>query len=566
MSYSLQNLIVSETYNQLVHTGSPNLTGNNVYTAQGCCIPYYITATCFDYCAVGYIKGHLVVNSPLSGVLFGNIGNVIVGANSCSAGKYNSIIGANTIALGGMSSVAIGGNSSMIGAFSSVTYGNYAVAIGTFNSQLTSTGCARVSIGGNNNTLSSTGCYITIGGQNNRLTTAAGSIFGGKEIYAHHFGPTSIITGYQLSATRTCLNNGLYMLLGTGVGNCYDQICEGVMYTGYHNTLCAFAFTNGPTGITFFTGKNNLNEYIGVSPRGSIFITGQENFYKTDDNLGYMITGLCNRLSAGCRSMGIVNGQNNLLDGTSTCGSSIIVNGDNNISTGLYAYSSNNNILNGSNNILSGYSRDVSIINGHYNTINHWPDDYNTYGWIGNGDHNLITVGKVMNGSYNKAYASEATIYNGLSNVIGTVDQCASFSESFIGTGISNKLYTTSGTIANGCNNIIELGGAKQNCQRGGNIIGGRNNYVSMCCCNKTIWSGENNYIDDVGYRDTHIIGGRNNRASFSGSVIGSNLSSAAAYQNTVNNLIITDLPVSNAGLGTGAWYRESGQDIIKIA
>lgn len=567
MAYSLQNLVVGETYNQLVHTGSPNLTGNYMYTANGTCIPYYITNNCFNFCADGQILGDFTVRNTLSGVAFGNCNSITNTSTSCLFGKNNTVVnGCSVYNVMGQGSYFTGHNirslnsfynfvssvrnvtssiTSLLGAHSS----NYIATItsggvGGYCNSLSGSNVANV--GGNNIVLSSVSVCGSgfIGGRNNYIRTVNGTscntIIGGEYLSAtdcNTAGATAIMTGRNMSLQTS------YSIAGDTILIPDTRICEALIISGKNNRLIYPVTAASPTAFTSIGGCNNLYISRIVTCDPSTLLNGSNNIIHELSSISYKNTiynGNDNRLSSITHASNIINGSCNILANTkpSQCRQDVY-------------------ILNGVCNLLSGSCGQVSMIHNGISNITNIATGFNCGALIGSGISNYATS-TIFTGISNRSYQQDTYIYTGICNTI--------FSNTQQGQQGGVNIFSGCGNIGVGIlNSFIFSGKNNRMLTETSNlrIITGENNTLSANG-NQTILGGCNNSI--LGPNGAiFIVGGRNNTA-YCGSIAGSNLYGVNNCVLYVNNLVLTNLPVGSAGLSVGGyWFRDEGSDIIRM-
>lgn len=588
MALSLQGQIFGQTYGQLIHAGSRNLSGNNIYTPAGCCIPLCINTSTLDYTANGVIKCDLTVNTLLSGIGFANCCNVNNATNSCIFAKCQTIGGGtcNTV-LGGLSSYITGQCITSIGTFCTHLTATAAsvpqTVIATHDSTYCVT-CVGTYIGGKEHNITST-CSTAIGGQMHTIDpgATATTLIGGRCTYmCVPAGGNLFITATDALTSRNH-RDGNQFIFG-GHKNFISDTQAGYFFSGCGNCLLGDSLPSPQHCWSIhISGKENLFNVTGAtaSTRYVIGMTGQCNQRHVGNINGvpingiFPITGFCNCLSAYDNSLPVIaNGCRNwacveyavwphfMLNGSYNC-----LNPWNNSSA-----QHGGHLLTGTHNALSGQLSNSGISTGCGNKIYNNVHESGETSFIYNGMNNVNCGGSIISGLSVCTLQKGSQVHGGVYNSVGC----------------SGSTATIRSAVWGGCDNITDdsldaniMGGSGNRiirhpsspfavCSQTQLIVGGKNNYIRGCCCNKGIWGGENNYIDSTEFRHSNILGGRNNRLSETGttgtSVIGSSLSGAAKNTTYVNNLIITDLPVAagGAGLCEKAWYREPGSDIIK--
>lgn len=566
MAYSLQNLVVGETYNQLVHTGSSNLTGNNLYTADGTCIPYYITNSCFNYCADGQILRDLTIPSTLSGTAFQNNNTITNSTEVCVYGKNNTVVNTTcAYIIGGQSCFngisicaantyfskisntklpTVGcGFTTVIGSHSANTWINCELAlIGGTNHSLS--GCSLGVIGGANHILSAGQTIKAVGGRNIKSQNGLGcGVFINPDQLSAYTGIVShlFVTGGRNIAARSEAAGNFFVVTGDNIDVSCPGVCCGSIHTGkdiyiYHQLgrLCP----------TIITGLNNSQRKY-CSSCATFMLNGSSN----------RVEELSAITSAGNESNIIYGGSNNTL--SSITYGNYIVNGNYNIlDKTIDKCRFDTVIINGMYNILSGSSTDSDILqNGYSNIILKCGEGCT--GFIGTGRHNK-TKSTLFTGVSNTSIQIETLIFTGIQNTINCIINGGQIMSGILFTGQNNYMNANANTMMfTGINNCI-----RPECNYN-TIVTGTNNIILSGGCGKII-SGINNNVFDSGV----ILGGRFNCANGSNiSIIGSMLSGSGAVQRSiVNNLIITSLPVGSAGLPANTWFRNEGSDIVRIA
>jgi hypothetical protein len=580
MSLSLQNQSICDTYKQLIHTGSSSLTGNMVYTAAGCIIPYCISESGFDYTQNGVINNNLTINTLLSGIVFKSDSNVNNTACTCIFGKGNaSVSGSNNYLIWGLSTTALGANIRSLNSYNTVISSNLPTSTGikiSVGTQQTSikticnvdtVGALQV-VGGYNNNLVGGNIYSFAGTGNRTLSTASIVLIGNRNlilsasdrVYGVYIQTDELSSKPILSYGRYDVVSGKYNYLQssygyvrTGCNNIVKGPTEGrdgaaaflLGFSGDHNSVYSLSANNNCTtsDITIITGcYNSLSAYKGLFCTSTLFNGSRNTVYQRERVLSPTSTvfnGDGNNVLAGCSTVYIINGNNNTANFLCANNSST----DNHIITGAYNYLSGSNC--GLNVVMNGYCNTLISYNNSFSTM-----------W--NGCYNFAKSGTIYAGLSNILGRSYNTIYTGMQNTLSTY-RTDGICASLIFTGCMNTVTNWDGSLGviyTGCRNIVNMGCKSLIAAGSDNLIGGGQ-------FNSSILGGQYNIMWSS-YFCSYIVGGRYNRACF-GLIIGSNLSSANTSCNTyINNLIITDLPVGCTGLPVCTWYRDVGSDIIK--
>lgn len=581
MALSLQGQVFGETYGQLLHAGSPSLTGNNIYTPAGCCIPLSINTSTLDYDAPGVIKGDLTVSTLLSGQGFKDCGNVNNGTNSCIFGK-NQTIGAGqcVCVVGGLSSYFTGSKIKAFGTYNvhlsaptTIINCRCSLALGGYSNRYNADERATI-IGGRMHTIDSCD-LVVVGGRSHTIpSNCLSRIIGGHNLYIESASTNTnfIATGVD-SLTSTNSTGGI-QYFWSGQCNDFEWMYGGCMHTGSNIRLCGFGavsfcsyvqFSGKDTCIRINTSPSrDLVMYTGLcnhmhsagSVCGVFPYNGQFNSlstYGTARDVPQLTNGLCNSIHSRCtcNAWALFNGQCNCMNTPATFY----------VSRGLFMgtgyqntlscmTNSDSHILNGSNNL--GVVDPAVFAAGKIVTIY-------------NGKDNINCGGNIYHGLSSCVLGTNSSLFGGTCNSLHEAGDTTSLGHAIFG-GCCNTIEAVYDSfILGGVCNKIPRAGAFPVCSQNQLIGGGVNNTVCACCCNKSIWSGENNLIDNTTFRHTSILGGRNNRSSYDATtIIGSSLSATSSNDVYVNNLIITDLPVGSAGLNAKTWYREIGSDIVK--
>jgi hypothetical protein len=583
MLKKLQGLSVGETYTQLLHIGTPNLSGNAIYTGDGAITsPFSLLSTGLDVKQAGVIRRDLTIAAILTGAVFPGSGSVyspncgcVFGCSSyITSGTQSYVVGgsANTLA-GACNSVAI--NSYNVG----LSVGRSLGAYGTFNSVISvqdaASGEGSATFGGDELFLGG-GASMLIGGSANRVD-------GGISV--------TIVSGISNRAVSGICGNSSAHIMG-GFGNyicssntsstigsgCSNKMIRGtssIISTGIGNSLVSNSTcSNGSfTCSIIHTGQCNMlclpvaSDSLGMNC-GTIF-TGQCN--KIISHLGYSHSFLSvyngyNNVLSGSDITAIVNGCNNYH--RSVGAPSKLYNGEGNVLYGGVCTTAQMHLLNGQNVHLSAFGGNIGNGMGFTGSGNIINSSLNCYKSIYTGQDNYVENGTIFSGCGNYSVASETHVFGGRNNRVGEVGDTGN-TEAIIYGGQNNCTGISYGTsILGGKCNIISRHASGCLSARYSQIMSGEDNYMLGCCHNKYIFGGYQNYIDSTTVCGSFIIGGRSNRTSFTCTVVvGSCLSAVKSDSNIVNNLIVTDLPVQDttAGLASKQWYRCTTDDIVRI-
>jgi len=579
MSLSLQNQAICDTYNQLIHTGSPNLTGNNIYTGNNTRIPLYITNTLFDFCENGNIVDSLTVVVPLTGVVYNN-DNIIVPSSTttCVFGKKHTAINSSqSVIFGGLSSCAIGNNFYHINTYNTFLSSSSASTIdgcthhnliGTHQSNIYVNTISNI-VGGVNNCYRANRQVHAVGGVSNNLCSGGGIyIIGSTELTGDLATAATVnsvvVAAHKLSAyIANTAANGLFI---SGCGNyvkdlildnhmftgrnikILDNLCKVHLYTGDDNLVYADCSTRRVDSHAMFTGRGNRMYAISYTAgRSTVFpFNGAYNILSAngtgiDTSSGNTIfNGLCNCLNMRVACGMILTGNNNIVVDCVSSMRGYLFTGYNNVLSGVVA-STYNFMVNGRDNRLQPSSGSY-YVNGRYHQCH----------------------GSIINGISGCNLQQSSIIFSGNNNSIGCQAHLNQL-HTHIYNGISNRLDSTCFSLifAGSGNSILSTTTNATQCSV---ILNGEDNTIISGATNTSILGGYKNIIEPSSASGSSIFGGRYNKVSHSDTkILGSNLSSIESQGTMINNLIITNLCVGCAGLPTGHWYRDDGSDIIKI-
>lgn len=398
------------------------------------------------------------------------------------------------------------------------------------------------------------GCAVCVGA-NGKLTNSAG---GGGGVFALGSG--------VCSTQRSC------------VFNCAIGDYSGAL-GGFFNCACGCFSTiiNGQCNRT-----RNGGSLIGVGSCNNI------------GNLGcsaIILGGLCNTASIYCST--IINGRINVASGsfatisngyqnTASCTFSTILNGCNQTASG---YSST--ILNGRGQcalavhslIGGGQSHQIckaqmsTVLNGNQNRITSCGMHnaivggfLNNIGCIEIEASNIICYSSINNGFIN---CINGSFYNTISNGYCNITTGLSSSYDTIGTGCYNKIECVQfGTIINGLQNTLCLGNGRfgligtgtsnQTLAECSTILNGSNNSITSNSNGSSILAGRINTITE---ENGHIIGNANiiPLGQTNVHILGSGITANRCCTLFANNLSLTSLPISSAGLPSGAVWNNGG-------
>ena len=331
-------------------------------------------------------------------------------------------------------------------------------------------------------------------GQGNLACGNGSTISGGYNNCA--VGTSDTISGGYVNCTQPILGNKGSNNTISG-GYCNTVIGQGSTISGGNNNYSSAKFT------TIAGGKQNTASQIYSSIGG-----GQCN---TTSSISGVVGGGFSNTSSGYYYSTVSGGTLNIASGIS----SFVGGGGLNSSSG-YASS----VSGGSVNTASA---DYSVVGGGY--CNH-----------------ANSISSTISGGYNNKIATALPVI-----VVTPIDGSP---YSYIGGGIANLICSgfASGIVSGACNNNDSIFGF---------IGAGFSNNLSGGCAG-VIGGGCNNTTSGSNYGG--ILGGKNNDTCgcISAFIIGSDITANRDCATFVNNLSITQLPTSSAGLPSGSLYYDN--------